>query len=60
MFGHHFQRLVFVSAQSNALAICKHEPLAGANFLDCVLSHFTAQPAANLRIPEMELLRNWR
>jgi hypothetical protein len=60
MFGHHFQGLVFVGAQSNALAIRKQEPLAGANFLDCVLSHFAAQPAANLRIPERELLRNWR
>jgi hypothetical protein len=43
MFGHRFHGLVFVGAQSDALPIRKHEPLMGANFLDCVLSHFDAQ-----------------
>jgi len=59
MFAHRFRGLVFVGAQSDALAIRKHEPLVGANFLDYVLSHFGAQPAANLRIPK-KLLRNRR
>jgi hypothetical protein len=60
MFGHHFHSLVFVGAQSDALPIRKHEPLMGANFLDYVLSHFGAQPAENLRIPDREFLTNAR
>ena len=43
MFGHHFHRLVFVGAESNALPIGKHEPLMTANFLDDVFSHFGAR-----------------
>jgi hypothetical protein len=55
MFGHHFDSLVFVCAQSDALPIGKHEPLTGANFLDDVLGHFGAQPAENLGILNGEL-----
>jgi hypothetical protein len=50
MFGHHFHSFVFVGAQSDTSPIRKHEPLIGTNLLDCVFSHFSAQPAENLRI----------
>jgi hypothetical protein len=50
MFGHHFHSFVFIGAQSDTSPIRKHEPLIGTNFLDCVFSHFSAQPAENLRI----------
>ena len=60
MFGHHFHSLVSVGAQTDALPIRKHEPLMETNFLDYVLSHFGARPAATLRIRGKELLRNWR
>ena len=43
MFGNRFHSLVFVSAQSDALPIRKHEPLMRANFLYYVLGHFDAQ-----------------
>jgi hypothetical protein len=42
MFGHRFHRLVFVGARSDALPICKHEPLMGSNLLNYVLGHFDA------------------
>jgi hypothetical protein len=50
MFGHHFHSFVFIGAQSDTSPIRKHEPLIGTNLLDCVFSHFSAQPAENLRI----------
>ena len=60
MFVHRFDSFVFVGAQSDALPIRKHEPLMGPNFLDYVLSHFGAQPAEDLRIPDKEFLTNAR
>ena len=50
MFGHHFHGFVFIGADSDTSPIRKHEPMIGTNFLDCVFSHFSAQPAENLRI----------
>jgi hypothetical protein len=50
MFGHQFHSFVFIGAQSDTSPIRKHEPLIGTNLLDCVFSHFSAQPAENLRI----------
>jgi hypothetical protein len=50
MFSHHFHSFVFIGAQSDTAPIRKHEPLIGTNLLDCVFSHFSAQPAENLRI----------
>jgi hypothetical protein len=42
MFGNQFQSLVFVCAHSDALPICKHEPLMAANFLDHIFCHLGA------------------
>jgi hypothetical protein len=42
MFGNQFQSLVFVGAHSDALPICKHEPLMAANFLDHIFCYLGA------------------
>jgi hypothetical protein len=46
MFGHHFHRLIFVSAKGDALPVGKNKPLMKANFPDDILGHFE-RPAVN-------------